>query len=94
MNTDRQRATYMTRDRILKTLSDAESESVSAAETVVRLGLGEEYLDLMRLQNGVQKAGTATSPAMGRVLPKKALHEATWRKLLSKLSPPSNASLR
>ena len=93
MKTDK-RASYMTRGMILKTLSDAEIASVSTAETAERLGLGDEYLDLMRLQNGVQKACTTTTAPMGRVLPRKALQDATWSKILSKLSPPSSVLAR
>ncbi len=84
MNT-RKRALYMTRGTFLKTLSEAESTLVRSAESAERLGVGEEYLDLMRLQHGVQKSGTTTM-MLGRVLPKSALEVATWRKLVSRLS--------
>ena len=76
---------YLTRDRILKLLSDQEVASVATAETVDRLADGDEYLDLEHLHDGVQKAGSSAAP-MGRVLPKKAIHESTWGKLLKQLA--------
>ena len=78
------RSEYLTRDRILKLLSDQEVASVSTVETAERLRDGEEYLDLEHLQAGVQRAGSSAIP-MGRVLPKKAIHENTWGKLLKQL---------
>ena len=75
---------YLTRDRILKLLSDHEVASVATAETAERLADGDEYLDLAQLQEGVQKAGSSATP-MGRVLPKKAIHTSTWGKLLKQL---------
>ena len=47
MNT--QRSQYVTRDSILKLLSDDEVASVSTAETAARLTDGDEYLDLEHL---------------------------------------------
>ncbi|HEX2877790.1 MAG TPA: hypothetical protein VHP33_41355 [Polyangiaceae bacterium] len=79
------RSEYVTRDRILKLLSDQEVASVATAETADRLADGDEYLDLERLHEGVQRAGSAATP-MGRVLPKKAIHDSTWDKLLEQLA--------
>jgi hypothetical protein len=79
------RSEYLTRDRVLKLLSDQEVGSVATAETADRLDDGEEYLDLDRLHDGVQMAGSAAVP-MGRVLPKKAIHASTWDKLLDQLA--------
>ncbi len=79
---------YLTRDRVLKLLSDQEAASVATAETVDRLTAGDEYLDLEHLHDGVQRAGSSATP-MGRVLPKKAIHESTWSKLLKQLDRPS-----
>lgn len=76
---------YLTRDRILNLLSDQEIASVAIAETADRLADGDEYLDLEQLHEGVQKAGSSATP-MGRVLPKKAIHESTWSKLLQQLA--------
>ena len=57
---------YLTRDSIMKLLSDAEVASVSTAETATGLADGDEYVDLKQLAQGVQRAkGHAES--MGRV---------------------------
>ena len=76
------RTDYMTRDSVLKLLSDAEIASVSTAETADRLTAGDEYLDLHQLARGVQRA-IAAVPNMGRVLPRKAVHEGTWSRMLT-----------
>jgi hypothetical protein len=76
---------YIMRDSILKLLSDEEVASVSTAESAARLSDGDEYLDLEQLDHGVRRAqGTATP--MGHVLPRKAVHENTWSKILTQLA--------
>jgi hypothetical protein len=82
-----ERTEYVTRDSILKLLSDDEVAKVSTAETVARLLDGDEYLDLEQLDRGVQRAGGAVTP-MGRVLPKNAVHANTWSKILTLLAAP------
>jgi nucleotide-binding universal stress UspA family protein len=81
------RTAYETRDGILKLLTDQEVARVSTAETAAHLAAGDEYLDLEQLARGVQQAsrGEATTP-MGRVLPRKALQEGTWTKILAVLA--------
>jgi hypothetical protein len=86
MNTDK-RTAYVTRDAILQLLSDDEIATVSTAETAPRLLAGEEYVDLEHLDDGVRRAGGTNAP-MGRLLLKKAVHEATWTKILTKLPAP------
>jgi hypothetical protein len=78
------RAGLETRDRVLKLLSDDEVANVSTAEAAARLFEGDEYLDLERLEQGVQRATGTTAP-MGRVLPRKAVHETTWSRILKQL---------
>jgi hypothetical protein len=80
-------ARYLTRDSVLKLLSDAEIASVSTAESAPRLAHGDEYLDLEHLDQGVQRAHGPT-PHMGSVLPRKAIHAETWRKILKQLAAP------
>jgi len=80
------RIEYMTRDGILKLLSDREVESLSTAEGAPGLNHGDEYIDLEHLDQGVQRADGVIVP-MGHVLPRKAVHEATWSKILTKLGP-------
>jgi hypothetical protein len=86
MNTDK-RTDYLTRDGILKLLSDAEVARVSTAESATSLPEGDEYLDLAHLAKGVQTAH-GVSP-MGRVVPRKAVNEATWSTLLTHLGAPA-----
>jgi len=84
MNQDK-RSDYEMREKILKLISDDEIASVSMAETA-RLTPGDEYLDLEHLEQGVQRAdGTATP--IGRVLPRRAVQESTWSKILTQLAP-------
>jgi hypothetical protein len=83
-----ERAAYLTRDNILKLLSDNEVAAVSLAETAARLEAGDEYLDLEHLDQGVLRGGAAATP-MGRVLPKKAVQAETWSKILAQLAAPN-----
>ena len=85
------REQYLNRDGILKLLSDAEVASVSMAETAEQLVKGDEYLDLEHLDWGVQKAIGATAP-MRRVLPRKAVQEETWGRILRYLAAPRLAA--
>ena len=86
------RSEYLTRNGILKQLSDVEVTHVSTAETAEHLTDGDEYLDLEQLDHGVQKACGAINRTMGRVLPRKAVHAATWQKLISLLATPCAAA--
>ena len=76
---------YVTRDSILKMLSEEEVDRVSTAETAVRLADGDEYVDLEQLGRGVQRAHGAKTD-MGRVLPRKAVLETTWSKIVTELA--------
>jgi hypothetical protein len=88
------RTELLTRETILKLLSDDEVSKVSTAEAGIHLAEGEEYLDLERLEAGVLKAAMGSVPpgqgdpkaAMGSVLPRKAVHEATWARILKQLA--------
>ncbi|MEI6210337.1 MAG: hypothetical protein WCR06_01800 [bacterium] len=86
------RSQYLTRNDILKQLSDVEVTHVSTAETAAHLAEGDEYLDLEQLERGVQKACKAIKPAMGHVLPKKAVPAATWKKLIVLGTPKEGAA--
>ena len=83
--TDAKRAEVV-RDSILKMLSDQESAKVSTAETASRLTEGGEYLDLEHLDQGVQRAEAATKATMGHVLPRSAVSNETWSKILAQLA--------
>ena len=88
---DSNRNELVFRENILKLLSDDEVASVSTAEAASSLASGEEFLDLEQLGRGVQKA-RSTAPAMGRVLPRKAVHDQTWRKILAEVAALHNTA--
>ncbi|HJX62432.1 MAG TPA: hypothetical protein VJ860_00600 [Polyangia bacterium] len=78
----------LTRENVLKLLSDGEVASVSMAETALRLLDGEEYLDLEHLDRGVQKTGKLPT-VMAGVLPRRTVHKDTWGKIVALLGQPS-----
>jgi len=85
--TTTQRNVYVLRDGIMNLLSDEEVAAVSTAETAEKLADGDEYIDLEQLDQGVRRAQAAPTP-MGRVLPRKAVHQDTWSKILMQLTRP------
>ena len=85
--TNAKRAEQVTRDTILKLLSDEETARVSTAETASRLTDGAEYVDLERLDQGVQRAKGAAGVTMGHVLPRSSVSKETWSKILAQLAP-------
>jgi hypothetical protein len=78
---------YLLRETILDLLSDGELARVSTAETRVRLEEGDEFLDLERLEAGVQTAD-GVLVHMGGVLPRKAVLGPTWEQILALLAAP------
>lgn len=85
MNED-MKTDHVTREKILMLLSDEEVATVSNIEGTARLLDGEEYLDLEDLGRGVRSAlGSNTAP-MGHVLPRRAVHTATWDTILERLA--------
>ena len=85
------RSDHETRESILKLLSDDETASVCNSETAPRLQDGDEYIDLEQIDRGVQRAPGTDTP-MGRVLPKKAVHAATWTRIIARLAAPKKAA--
>lgn len=73
------------RQALLAILTDKEMSAVSTMESVAHLDKGAEYLDLEELDLGVQTA-TRGGRAVGRVLPRTAVSDATWTKLLARLA--------
>jgi len=82
--TKAERINYATRDLILEFLSDEEVARVSTSETAARLSEGDEYIDLAALPQGVQRAD-GVAPVMGHILPRKAVREGTWNRILTQL---------
>lgn len=83
--TNDKRRVYIARDQILNLLSESELRKVSMAEGAPRPAEGHEFLDLGALEVGVQRAAQATTP-IGRMLPRSAVQEATWTKILAVLA--------
>lgn len=79
------KAELLTRDAILMILSDDEVASVSTSETALKLPIGDEFIDLEQLERGVQKTVKGPVP-MGRILPRKAVHEKTWNRIQDELA--------
>jgi hypothetical protein len=73
---------YVTRDAILKLLSDDEVARVAALEEAPQLGAGEEYIDLARPERGVLRAEAGRPLDMAHVLPRSALGDETWTKIV------------
>ena len=77
----------MARENILKLLSDEENGKVSQAEGGKGLADGDEYVDLNQLGAGVQVATvTMTKTLTGHIVPRSALHDETWKKIVSQLA--------
>jgi hypothetical protein len=72
----------VTREHIQSLLSDAEIAKVSRAEGESRLVEGDEYVDLEDVAAGVHQVH-ATSIRPARALPRSAVSEATWAKIVA-----------
>jgi hypothetical protein len=70
------------REAILKLLSDAEVAKVSRAEDAPRLVEGDEYVDLQDLDAGVQLVQATPRTPPGHALPRSAVSDATWTKIV------------
>lgn len=78
---------YATREAVMSLLADEEISRVKLAEATAQLTGGEEYIDLYHLDHGVRRAPPNTNP-IGWVVPKSAVHEQTWSKILTQLPSP------
>ncbi len=74
-------AEYVTRDNILSLLTDEETAKVSNNETAASLIAGDEYLDLARLDLGIQQANSTASVSANDIIPRGAVSAATWTKI-------------
>lgn len=74
------------RAEVLKLLAHGEHADFSErGSTAEALRNGDEYLDLDQLARGVQRARAGVELG-GHVLPRKAIHEDTWRRILRHLT--------
>ena len=83
--TSRARADYVSRDTLLKLLSDEEIAKVSTAEAASGLSQGDEYVDLEHLDQGVRRSDPGTEITMGHVVPRNAVSAASWARILAHL---------
>lgn len=72
----------LTREAILALLTDAEVAKVSRAEDVPRLIEGDEYVDLTDPTAGVQQVQSTPRTPPGHALPRSAVSDATWSKIV------------
>jgi hypothetical protein len=72
----------LNREAILKLLTDAEVSKVSRAEGEQRLVEGDEYIDLEDLDSGVQLVQAVPRTTPGHALPRSAVSEGTWAKIV------------
>ncbi|MDB4962828.1 MAG: hypothetical protein JWP01_2827 [Myxococcales bacterium] len=84
-----QRIVNQTRNEILSLLSEDELGFVSTAEQG-RIPEGDEYLDLEHPELGVLRAEPNTPAA--HALPRNAVSDATWGKILTVLQTPIQPS--
>jgi hypothetical protein len=86
MNNEK-RSGYFSRDSIMDLLSDDEIARVTTAETTGALVVGDEYIDLEQLDQGVRIAiGGATPIPMGRVVARKVIQHETWSDIVAQLA--------
>jgi hypothetical protein len=88
MNVD-QRIANQTREEILSQLSEDELGFVAMSEQK-RIPEGDEYLDLEHLELGVLRAEPNTPGS--HALPRAAVSDATWGKILTVLETPIEPS--
>jgi hypothetical protein len=67
-------------------MSNDEIAKVSTAETAAGLKAGDEYLDLEHLEHGIQQAGNAAIVNMGQAVPRSAVSNETWSRILDQLA--------
>lgn len=74
---------FISRDNLLKILNDEEATRVLKNEPANQLADGDEFIDLAEIERGVQRAGELNPTD---VLARKALHENTWRKIVTNIN--------
>jgi hypothetical protein len=72
----------LSREAILKLLTDEEVAKVSRAEDAPRLVEGDEYVDLTDVGSGIQLVQATPRTPAGHALPRSAVSEATWAKIV------------
>jgi len=88
-----QQTDLVRRESIIELLTDEEVSSVSTVESEVKLDEGDEFLDLERLDKGVERAD-GVLVHMGSVLARKAVRDDTWGRIVELLSSEAKAAAR
>ena len=76
---------FVTREQMLLLLSEDEVARVSTRESSRRLADGDQYIDLERLDEGVRLVQADSKLVQSRVIPRSAVGESTWDKLVERL---------
>jgi hypothetical protein len=74
------------RNSIMMLLTNEENSRVTTAEARGSLSDGSEYLDLEHLDRGIQRVSGADHPEMAHVIPRSAVGNDTWSKIVTHLS--------
>ena len=74
------------RNAIMMLLTDEENARVTTAEAGASLVEGSEFLDLEHLELGIQRVSGAAAPEMAHVIPRSAVGNDTWNKIVAHLS--------
>lgn len=74
------------RNFIMMLLSDEETARVTTAEAGASLVEGSEFLDLDHLERGIQRASGAATPEGADVIPRSAVGNDTWSRIVTHLS--------
>lgn len=73
------------REEILSLLSDEENARVGRAEESSLIE-GDEFIDLLDLKSGVHQVQADTKVSTGTVLPRSAVSDATWARIIKRLN--------
>ena len=83
---DSTRVDISARNSIMKLLTDEENARVATAEAGSNLAEGAEFLDLDHLEMGIQRSVSGAAVAMGHVIPRSAVGNDTWSRIVTQLS--------
>ena len=74
------------RNSIMMLLTDEEIARVTTAEAGASLADGAEFLDLEHLDQGIQRSAGPALPEMANIIPRSAVGNDTWNKIVAHLS--------
>lgn len=81
----------VTREAILNLLTDAEVANVSRDEGQPRLGRGDEFVDLERIDLGIQKSQFSPLVELDTAVARGAVSDATWAKIVKAVAAGASA---